>query len=179
MNTTSSASPTSWSLVRIPAAITLGVTLLRLLLELGGAPGWLASNAAGGARALLGIAWLPLIFGPWFAFRIRPHVPSTGSLVKRLAKTLLLYGLAARIPVALITIPAVLGNWGTHYDKLGFEGGSLAKIGAGFGAQLVFWACVWTVGTGTIAGLIALAIRPRAAASQRGSRSTAAASGLS
>ena len=166
MNTNPSVSPASLSLIRIPAAITLGVTLLRLVLELTGAPGWLASDAAGGGRAVLGIAWLPLVFGPWFAFRIRPHVAGTWSLCKRLAKTLLLYGLAARIPVALITIPAVLGNWGTHYDKLGSQTGSLARIGIGFGAQLVFWACVWTVVTGTLAGLIALAVRPRAVAHQ-------------
>jgi hypothetical protein len=167
VNTTSTP-PSTLSLIRIPAAITLAVTLLRLVLELSGAPGWLASTAGGGGRAVLGIAWLPLLFGPWFAFRIRPHVADTWSLIKRLARTLLLYGLAARIPVALITIPAVLGNWGTHYDKFGFEAGSAAKIAAGFGAQLLFWACIWTVVTGTLAGLVALAVRPRAPSAHHG-----------
>ncbi len=33
-----------------------------------------------------------------------------------LARTLLAYGLAARIPVAIIMLFAILGNWGTHYD---------------------------------------------------------------
>jgi hypothetical protein len=33
-----------------------------------------------------------------------------------LGRTLLAYGLAARIPVALVMLIAILGNWGTHYD---------------------------------------------------------------
>jgi len=57
-------------LIAIPAAITLGVTLLRLAGELQhwGMP-WF-SSAAGGGGALVGISWLPLIFGPWFAVRL-------------------------------------------------------------------------------------------------------------
>jgi len=31
-------------------------------------------------------------------------------------KTLLAYGLAARIPVAILMLIAIQGNWGTHYD---------------------------------------------------------------
>jgi len=33
-----------------------------------------------------------------------------------LARVLLAYGLAARIPVALVMFFAIMGNWGTHYD---------------------------------------------------------------
>ncbi|HEV7502723.1 MAG TPA: hypothetical protein VGQ33_22050, partial [Vicinamibacteria bacterium] len=33
-----------------------------------------------------------------------------------LGRVLLAYGLAARIPVALVMLAAILGNWGTHYD---------------------------------------------------------------
>ena len=33
-----------------------------------------------------------------------------------LGRTLLAYGLAARIPVAIVMLFAILGNWGTHYD---------------------------------------------------------------
>ena len=156
------ALPSVRSLVLVPALITLGVTLLRLVAEVIGAPPWLASNAAGGRGALLGIVWLPLVFGPWFALRIRPHVAGTKALVARLCKTLLVYGLAARAPVWLLTIPAVLGGWDTHYDKFPFAAGAAAKIAAGFGAQMIFWACVWTVVTGTVAGLIAVAVRAAA-----------------
>ncbi len=33
-----------------------------------------------------------------------------------LGRTLLAYGFAARIPVALVMLVAILGEWGTHYD---------------------------------------------------------------
>jgi hypothetical protein len=33
-----------------------------------------------------------------------------------LGRTLLFYGLAARVPVILVMLVAILGNWGTHYD---------------------------------------------------------------
>jgi hypothetical protein len=33
-----------------------------------------------------------------------------------LGRTLLAYGFAARVPVAVVMLIAILGNWGTHYD---------------------------------------------------------------
>ena len=35
-----------------------------------------------------------------------------------LGRTLFVYGLAARVPVAALMLPAILGKWGTHYDAL-------------------------------------------------------------
>jgi hypothetical protein len=35
-----------------------------------------------------------------------------------LGRVLLAYGLAARVPVALVMLGAILGRWGTHYDAL-------------------------------------------------------------
>lgn len=57
-------------LIAIPALITLAVTLLRLAgeLEHWGMP-WF-SNAGGGGGAIVGISWLPFIFGPYFALRL-------------------------------------------------------------------------------------------------------------
>jgi hypothetical protein len=57
-------------LIAIPAVITLLVTFLRLKGELNhwGVP-WF-SNAAGGGGAIVGISWLPFIFGPWFALKL-------------------------------------------------------------------------------------------------------------
>ncbi|MSR48277.1 MAG: hypothetical protein EXS13_14660 [Planctomycetes bacterium] len=150
-----------------PALITLGVTLLRLALELYGAPAFLASSATGGGGALIGISWLPLLFGPWFALQLRPHVESGRALFKPLAGTLLLYGLLARLPVALITVPAVLQGWGTHFDGFPFAGSATQKIGIAFGAQLVFWGGVWTVGLGLLTGYAALALRHRAPTAAR------------
>src|SRR5579863_8482032 len=58
------------SLIAIPALITLGITILRLEGELQhwGKP-WF-NSAAGGGAALVGISWLPIIFGPYFALKL-------------------------------------------------------------------------------------------------------------
>ena len=57
-------------LIAVPAIITLAVTLLRLVGELQhwGMP-WFG-NKAGGEGAIIGISWLPLIFGPYFAIKL-------------------------------------------------------------------------------------------------------------
>jgi hypothetical protein len=153
--------PSRRSLVLIPAIITLAVTALRLGLELARSPAWLANSGLGGNGAVIGIAWLPFLFGPWFAMRLRPHLPSTKALIKPLAKTLLVYGLLARLPVFLLTIPALLAHWNTHYEKLPFEGGTAAKLAATFGAQMIFWACIWTVVTGLVSGLLVVSLLPQ------------------
>jgi hypothetical protein len=160
------SAPSIKSLVLVPALITLAVTLARLFAEFGGLPSWLASAAAGGGGAVLGISWLPLIFGPYFALRLARS--DTGGF-KKLFRVMLVYGLAARIPVILITIAAVFGEWGTHYDNFG-QGpdtppdevfGVGIKIGITVGAQLVFWAVVWTGLVGSAVGLIVARLAPR------------------
>lgn len=57
-------------LITVPALITLAVTILRLVGELQhwGKP-WVGNEAGGGA-ALIGISWLPIIFGPYFAWKL-------------------------------------------------------------------------------------------------------------
>jgi hypothetical protein len=57
-------------LIAIPAVITLAITILRLYGELQhwGAP-WF-NSAAGGGGAIVGISWLPIIFGPYFAWKL-------------------------------------------------------------------------------------------------------------
>lgn len=154
--------PTARSLVIVPSALTLVVTTIRFALEKFGAPAWLANSGPGGVGALIGIVWLPLLFGPWFALRIREAVATNRAVWKPLAKTLLLYGFLARLPVALLSIPAVVYGWGTHYD--GFppalaDASTATKLGVVFVAQLGVWGCVWTVVTGTLAGMSALALR--------------------
>ena len=81
-----------------------------------------------------------------------------------LGRTLLAYGLAARIPVAIIMLFAILGNWGTHYDVAppGFpEMGPISKwLLIGAAPQLTIW--IWfTMAVGALFGGIALAIRGR------------------
>jgi hypothetical protein len=59
-----------WNLILVPAVITLAVTILRLVGELEHWPRpWFDSSAGGGA-AIVGISWLPFIFGPYFAWKL-------------------------------------------------------------------------------------------------------------
>jgi len=58
------------SLIAIPTLITLGITILRLVGELEHWPKPWFSTAAGGGGAIIGISWLPIIFGPYFALKL-------------------------------------------------------------------------------------------------------------
>ena len=58
------------SLVTVPALITLGITLVRLVGELQHWPKPWFNPAAGGGGAIIGISWLPIIFGPYFAMKL-------------------------------------------------------------------------------------------------------------
>lgn len=81
-----------------------------------------------------------------------------------LARTLLAYGVAARVPVVFVMLAAMLGNWGTHYDVAppGFpEMGVFAKwVAIGVVPQLTIW--LWfTIAVGGIFGAIAAAVARR------------------
>ena len=198
-------------LILVPAIITLGITILRLVGELQHWPSLLFSREAGGGLAVVGISWLPLILGPYFALKLaksgdRPSsagkaigfavlafvvmfvggfvgfapninfpgkifvgllVMAAGAAVffpawPSLAKTLLAYGYAARIPVAIIMFFAIKGSWGTHYDAdpPNYTGpmdliGKYVTIGAV--PQLVLW-IVFTIIVGGLLGSITAAI---------------------
>ena len=58
------------NLIAIPALITLGITILRLVGELQHWPKPWFNSAAGGGGAIVGISWLPIIFGPYFALKL-------------------------------------------------------------------------------------------------------------
>src|SRR5436309_13471782 len=58
-------------LVLIPALITLGVTVLRLVGELNHWNPSLFNRAAGGGGALIGISWLALVFAVYFSVRLQ------------------------------------------------------------------------------------------------------------
>ena len=78
-----------------------------------------------------------------------------------LGRTLLVYGFAARIPVAIVMLVAIFGNWGTHYDvpPPGFpEMGPLAKwFWIGRGPQLTIW-IAYTVVIGALFGVVTAAV---------------------
>ncbi len=198
-------------LILVPAAITLGVTLLRLVGELQHWPKPWFVTSAGGGGAIIGIAWLPLIFGPYFAIKLAGAGEGPGSSVKSIgfallgfvlfflgvfllfnqklqfpgkqwvaivltlagagiqfvpwsafAKTLLAYGYAARIPVAIVMFFAIQSNWGTHYDAVtpDYSGptslwGKYFEIG--LVPQLVGWVA-YTIAVGSFFGNIVAAI---------------------
>lgn len=202
-----------WNLVAWPAAISLGVTLLRLVGELLNWSPALFGKAAGGGGAIVGITWLIVPFGAWFGWTLarggsRPAssaravalviagiavVPIGATVVDRLglvaagspmqlgvfvifsliglaiartgwpdlARVLILYAAAARLPVVLVMLVAMLANWGTHYDvpPPGFpEMGVIAKwLWIGVMPQLTIW--IWfTLVIGSLFGLAAAAI---------------------
>jgi hypothetical protein len=59
-----------------------------------------------GPPAVIPTVMVAGLIGSWIVWRGWPA----------LAKTLLLYGLAARGPVIVVMLVAMLQNWGTHYD---------------------------------------------------------------
>jgi hypothetical protein len=81
-----------------------------------------------------------------------------------LGRTLLAYGLAARIPIALLMLLAMLGNWGTHYDARPSYPPQMSTlgwwVGIGLVPQLFFW--IWiTIVFGALFGIVAAAIARR------------------
>jgi hypothetical protein len=200
-------------LILVPSVITLAVTLLRLVGELQNWSPRLFNKEPGGGGALVGIAWLVLIFGAWFAWKLidMDHGPegafrplgyglgvllvfvALGFAINRmslppvaqlgvfsvaalvgifvamkgwpaLGRVLLVYGLAARIPVILVMLVAMLGNWGTHYDVAPPELPAMGVLQKwfliGVVPQLTGW-MGFTVVLGMICGGIVAAFRAR------------------
>jgi NO-binding membrane sensor protein with MHYT domain len=207
------ANPSIRRLIVVPAVITLLVTLLRLVGELQHWSPIFFSREAGGAGAIVGIAWLVPIFGIYFAIRLsqaghgptsrgravgfalaalvvgvaitflisRLSLPIVATIVlanvasfiplwiayrgwPQLGKVEALYGLAARIPVAIVMFTAMAASWGTHYEKgpPGFpEMGLVSKwFLIGLLPQLSLW-IAFTVIIGSLFGGVALLFQKR------------------
>lgn len=201
-------------LILWPAVITLAITVIRLVGELQGWSTILFSREAGGGGALVGISWLPWIFGGYFAWKLAEGGRGTSSPWKAsgtavlaiailvaagfamsalkmgqtaqilvfaiaslavtwftvkgwpaLGRTLLQYAFAARIPVAILMLAAILGNWGTHYDVLPSDPpAELLRMGPfakwfwiGLLPQMTFW-IAYTVMVGMLVGGIVTAL---------------------
>ncbi len=84
-----------------------------------------------------------------------------------LGRVLVAYGLAARIPVILVMLAAMLGNWGTHYDVSPPNFPEMAVLPKwlliGVVPQLTVW-MAHTVVMGMIVGGLVAAARGRRAA---------------
>lgn len=80
-----------------------------------------------------------------------------------LCKTLIVYGLGARIPVVVIMFFALRGHWGTHYDRpSGPFRWSFWPTFLWFGLfeELIYWVS-FTVTLGSLAGSLAAALAKR------------------
>ncbi len=213
-------------LILVPALVTLAVTLLRLIGELMHWPAILFSRAEGGGAAIIGITWLPFIFGPYFAVKLydRDQKPSSfgktigyaivgflvlgcGSVLaftsgasfngrgvlglflivvaaalqfvpwRALAKTLVAYAYAARVPVAIVMFFAMSGSWGTHYDAVPPQFATLAfwpkYLYLAIAPQLAMW-IAYTMTVGALFGGIYAAIVRRKKAETAPAREPAA-----
>ncbi len=107
---------------------------------------------------------------PWIQLPVVGLFSVFGIVVGRRAwpeagQVLTAYGLAARIPVAILMLPAILYRWGTHYDKPppGFPEG-ISPLGEwfliGLIPQLTSWVAI-TVIFGGFAAVIAAALTKR------------------
>jgi len=201
-------------LILVPSLITLGVTILRVVGELNNWSPALFGKAAGGGGAVVGIAWLPIFFGIYFALKLVGAGAGPASLGKTfafwgvglvlvvgggflgfkafqsdsaalgivalllmvaaiatqfmgwpsLAKVLVAYAYAARIPVLIVMYLAFKGSWGTHYDALPPD-----FVSKGFATdfwnvavvpQMFIW-IAFTVLVGTLCAAITAAIAQR------------------
>jgi len=102
------------SLVLIPALLTLGVAILRLVGELQGwDPLWFDNHAPGHEDqqpGLVGITWLVPIFGLYFGIRLRrlhgqPARPGKAALLLLIGGVLLAGGFFALIELGLVGMP--------------------------------------------------------------------------
>ncbi len=141
--------------------------------------------AAGQLPDSVGRAFACLMFGFLIAygglFILRPRIPldfpkillyiwsviAVAALLqwfgwRALCKTLLAYGLAARIPVVIVMFLAMLGDWGTHYDYVGMPAEFQMPLAQrffwlAFFPQLIFWVG-FTVLAGSFAGVITVSL---------------------
>ena len=92
---TSNSSLKIRDLILLPALITLGITLLRLAGELAHWSPLFFNSAAGGGMAIVGISWLPFLFGPYFAVKLACAEQSASGVWKTFGLSLL--GLAIMV----------------------------------------------------------------------------------
>lgn len=113
---------------------------------------WAASQA--GQNALFGAFVLSAIAAVTLTARLWPA----------LWKTLVAYAFAARIPVALVALFGMLGNWGTHYDVAPPEFAASSTLVRwlliGLLPQVTIWIYMTVLG-GLVFGSIASAIARR------------------
>ncbi len=182
------SSETGGTLPNNPYAWVIGITWLAI--PFGAYFGIKLAGSAGGAPpSLRSMAWaisgVVVMYGSPFLVRFIPlkfpeilipvwlFMACAAALQypawPALFKTLLAYGLAARIPVVVVYFLAMSADWGTHYDYVGlppqFSMPLLPRfLWLAFFPQLIFWVG-FTITAGSVAGVAAAAVmRKRASA---------------
>jgi hypothetical protein len=142
-----------FALAALAVEIVLVVTLLKLSLPI---------------VATIVLSNLASFLSLWIAYRGWPD----------LGKVEAVYGLAARIPVAILMLIAMAANWGTHYEQgpPGLPVMSLVSkwVLIGLLPQLSLW-IAFTVVVGSLFGSLALLFQKRRQVSEPASHRSAAA----
>ena len=123
-------------LITVPALVTLGITILRLVGEVEHWPAPWFNTAPGGGAAVVGISWLPIIFGPYFAVKLAgtgDHPVSNGKAIG-----LALAGLAVMILGGFVVFAGITRGGGA-LTILGF----LVTLAAAF-VPRVAWPALGT-----------------------------------
>jgi hypothetical protein len=139
-----------------PRRVAAGIGLLVLaiaLLPLTGVVAQAAGMNMNSRRVLLLFCFAAVVAG---AIGLRAWPP--------LGRILLQYGLAARVPVAIVILLAIYGNWGTHYDAAppGVPAMSpfVKWLWLGLLPQMTLW-IAYTIVVGGLFGLVTAAIAAR------------------
>jgi hypothetical protein len=150
-----------WKLARAdqgPASVGKAIGYALLGLAIMPVIGFLAIKAGLPPQAFstFGVFIVVSIIGAAVAYRAWPD----------LGRTLFAYALAARIPVVVVMLLAILGNWGTHYDVAPPDFPAMGPIAKwfliGVLPQLTIW--IWyTIAVGAVCGTIAAAVAGRKA----------------
>jgi hypothetical protein len=201
-------------LVLLPALITLGITILRLVGELEHWSTTLFNPQPGGFLGIVGIVWLVPIFGIYFALKLTSAGEGPPSMLhsifwaivgfvifaagfylynwvmksiygvllmwalaaaaaalqfpwwRALWKTLIVYGLAARVPVAIVMALATRYEWQSHYSTFVPKNPKIITYFLfGFIPQLVWWVS-FTIVIGSLFGIAAIALVRRESSSE-------------
>ena len=133
-------------LIAIPTVITLAVTILRVAGELKHWPTPWFSTQAGGGGAVVGISWLPIIFGPYFALKLAgagEGAASTGKAIGFAGGSLLVFAGGAALfgstlghPNFLTIIGSVLMLGSAFVPGLGWRALGNTLVAYAFAARI-------------------------------------------
>ena len=116
MSGTSGSSVSIGKLIMVPALITLAITILRLVGELQNWSPLFFNKSAGGGGAVVGISWLPVIFGPYFAWKLAAAGDGPSSAGKAIGMS------AVALLVLVIGAVAFFTGFTKHSNALLFPG---------------------------------------------------------